>query len=167
VSRSRSLEGVPISCPAPDLTDGPYRVHRSDLRHLRAEDGERVGVLTKPSEGKGFLMTQRGHPVAKFQWSEAGCQMETMVSLKLHGVVVDPKGEPVADVEVVPSRGGVGVTASSGQAWLLYAGPSSISLCHLPRPLRPNPMRTTPTGCVSRETSSFDQGPAYAHRHRR
>ena len=118
-------EGALISCPAPDLADGPYRVIGSMLAHLRVEDSMLVGALTKPSEGSGLLMTQRGHPVAEFQWSEAGCQMEPLVSLKLPGVVVDSAGEPVADVELVGCVGDVTKSGEDGSFWLkIVAGQS-------------------------------------------
>jgi hypothetical protein len=94
-------EGVLLSCPAPDLADGEYRVTGSPLRHLRAENGQLVGVLTKPSEGSGFAVTLRGHHVAEFQWTEESCRVAPLSLLTLPGVVVDEDGDPVADIDVV------------------------------------------------------------------
>jgi hypothetical protein len=107
-------EGVLLTCPAPDLADGEYRVIGSPLRHLRAENGQLVGVLTKPSEGSGFAVTLRGHHVAEFQWTEESCRVAPLSLLTLPGVVVDEDGEPVADIEVVGCVGDLMTTQEDG-----------------------------------------------------
>jgi hypothetical protein len=107
-------EGLLLSCPAPDLDDGAYQVLGSTLRHLRATNGQLVGVLKTPSEGEGFLMTTRGHPVAEFRWTEELCQVASLTPLTLPGVVVDADGDPVADTEVVGCVGDLMTTKEDG-----------------------------------------------------
>jgi hypothetical protein len=107
-------EGVLLSCPAPDLADGEYRVVGSPLRHLRAENGQLVGVLTKPSEGSGYAVTLRGDHVAEIQWTEESCRVAPLSLLTLPGVVVDEDGEPVADIDVVGCAGELLTTQEDG-----------------------------------------------------
>jgi len=106
--------GTLLTCPAPDLADGEYRVIGSPLRHLRAENGQLVGVLTKPSEGSGFASTLRGHHVAEFQWTEESCQLASLSPLTLPGVVINEDGEPVANADVVGCAGDLLTTQEDG-----------------------------------------------------
>ena len=78
-------EGLWLTCPAPGLANGEYRVHRSLLRHLSVMNEELSGVLTKPSEGHGFLVTPRGHHTAELRWSEQGCQLQPLQPMSLAG----------------------------------------------------------------------------------
>ena len=59
-------EGLWLTCPAP-------------------MNEELSGVLTKPSEGHGFLVTPRGHHTAELRWSEQGCQLQPLQPMSLAG----------------------------------------------------------------------------------
>ena len=107
-------EGVILRCSAPGLEDGQYRVIGSKLSHLRIENEALSAVLTKPSEGEGFLATLRGHPLAEIQWSEASCRVGRLSTLTLDGVVVDPSGNPVANMELVGCVGDIMTTQGDG-----------------------------------------------------
>ncbi len=106
--------GSLLTCSAPGLTDGAYRVIGSQLSHLHVQAEELTGVLPKPSKGEGHLSTQRGHPVAYIKWSEAGCQIEPVTPLQLAGIVVAEDGSGIPDVEVVGCVGDVTKSADDG-----------------------------------------------------
>jgi hypothetical protein len=98
-------QGTALSCPAPGLVTGHYQVTGSVLRHLYVDNGVLVGVLSRPADGSGFLLTQRGEYAATLTWSEEGCQTGSMASSTVSGIVLNNDGEPVADVEVVGCAG--------------------------------------------------------------
>lgn len=107
-------DGILLTCPAPDLEDGPYRVIGSDWRHLRIENGKLEGVLTTPSEGSGFVATIRGHHVAEFEWTDETCRVAPLSPLVVPGMVLDAEGDPVAGVEVVGCVGEFMTTKDDG-----------------------------------------------------
>ena len=107
-------DGTMLRCPAPGLETGKYRVIGSKLQHLSIENEALSAVLTTPSAGTGFLASLRGHPVAEIQWTDESCQVGPLSTLSLQGVVVDPAGEPVADMELVGCVGDIMTTKDDG-----------------------------------------------------
>ena len=107
-------EGRWLTCPAPGLDPGQYRVPKSKLRHLRVKDGVLTGVLVTPTEGEGFLWTQQQRVKAQVKWTASGCQVSSVEYVEVTGVVVDSQGQPLSDVEVAVCPGELTVSEHDG-----------------------------------------------------